>query len=125
MKKTTTPIRPFLKWAGNKYRLVERIVATLPEGTRLVEPFAGSGALFLNTDYKRYLLCDANADLIALYQILKEQGEQFIEACRPLFTAENNSAEAYYALRAEFNASEDAWRRSVLFVYLNRHGYII
>ncbi|HEY0720668.1 MAG TPA: DNA adenine methylase, partial [Gammaproteobacteria bacterium] len=42
-------MRPFLKWAGNKYRLVERIVVDLPEGKRLVEPFVGSGALFLNT----------------------------------------------------------------------------
>lgn len=123
MKKTTTPIRPFLKWAGNKYRLVERIVALLPEGKRLVEPFVGSGALFLNTDYKRYLLCDANADLIVLYQLLKEQGDSFIEACRPLFNEANNSAERYYALRDEFNACSDPVRRSVLFVYLNRHGY--
>ncbi|HEY0635895.1 MAG TPA: Dam family site-specific DNA-(adenine-N6)-methyltransferase [Gammaproteobacteria bacterium] len=125
MKKTkaATPIRPFLKWAGNKYRLVERIVAALPEGTRLVEPFAGSGALFLNSDYKRYLLCDANGDLITLYQILKEQGERFIEACRPLFSEENNQSAQYYALRDEFNACHDPLRRSVLFVYLNRHGY--
>jgi len=123
MKKSPTPVRPFLKWAGSKYRLVDRIVASLPEGERLVEPFVGSGALFLNTDYKRYLLCDANADLIALYQILKEQGDRFIEACRPLFTEANNSAEVYYALRDEFNSCSDPWRRSVLFIYLNRHGY--
>ncbi|MGU9759657.1 DNA adenine methylase [Serratia marcescens] len=25
---------------------------------RLVEPFVGSGAVFLNTDYESYLLCD-------------------------------------------------------------------
>ncbi len=123
MKKSATPIRPFLKWAGNKYRLVERIVTALPEGKRLVEPFVGSGALFLNTDYPRYLLCDANADLITLYQLLKEQGEQFIAACRPLFDEANNNAERYYALRDEFNGCRDPQRRAELFVYLNRHGY--
>ena len=123
MRKATTPIRPFLKWAGNKYRLVDRIVAALPEGQRLVEPFVGSGALFLNTDYSRYLLCDANVDLISLYQILKEQGDSFIAACRPLFCEANNNAERYYALRDEFNACRDPLRRSVLFIYLNRHGY--
>lgn len=123
MRKAATPIRPFLKWAGNKYRLVDRIAAALPEGARLVEPFVGSGALFLNTDYKRYLLCDANADLITLYQLLKEQGERFIEQCRPLFSEANNSAERYYSLRDEFNACRDPLRRSVLFIYLNRHGY--
>ncbi|HEY0635998.1 MAG TPA: Dam family site-specific DNA-(adenine-N6)-methyltransferase [Gammaproteobacteria bacterium] len=125
MKKTkaATPIRPFLKWAGNKYRLVDRIVTALPGGKRLVEPFAGSGALFLNTNYPRYLLCDANADLITLYQILKDEGEAFIERCRPLFCEENNTAGQYYALREEFNGCRDLHRRSALFVYLNRHGY--
>lgn len=125
MKKTkaNTPIRPFLKWAGNKYRLVERIIVALPEGQRLVEPFVGSAALFLNTNYKRYLLCDANADLITLYQILKDEGEAFIEYCQPLFGEANNSAERYYALRDEFNGCRDPRRRSALFIYLNRYGY--
>lgn len=121
--KSATPIRPFLKWAGNKYRLVDRIVAQLPAGKRLVEPFVGSAALFLNTDFDRYLLCDANADLIALYQRLKDEGEKFIESCRPLFTEANNSAEQYYALRDEFNSCNDTARRAELFVYLNRYGY--
>ncbi|MCL6445117.1 MAG: TonB-dependent receptor [Alicyclobacillus sp.] len=44
-------MRPFLKWAGNKYRIVDKIKAVLPEGRRLVEPFAGSAAVFMNTDY--------------------------------------------------------------------------
>jgi len=43
--------RPFLKWAGNKYRVLPHIRLRLPPGKRLVEPFAGSGAVFLNTDY--------------------------------------------------------------------------
>ena len=32
-------IRPFLKWAGNKYRVIERIKKLLPRGSRLIEPF--------------------------------------------------------------------------------------
>lgn len=50
--------KPFLKWAGNKFRIIETIRTMLPQGSRLVEPFAGSGAVFLNTDYERYLLAD-------------------------------------------------------------------
>ncbi|EEP60240.1 DNA adenine methylase, partial [Sulfurihydrogenibium yellowstonense] len=49
-------MRPFLKWAGNKYKIVEDIKRLLPVGNRLIEPFVGSGAVFLNTDYKSYLL---------------------------------------------------------------------
>jgi DNA adenine methylase len=117
------PLRPFLKWAGNKYRIIERVRARLPAGRRLVEPFTGSGAVFLNTDYPRYLLADSNKDLIDLYNTLKKEGAAFIADCRKLFRPVNNSAEAYYRLRAEFNACAEPRRRAVLFVYLNRHGY--
>jgi DNA adenine methylase len=61
-------MKPFLKWAGSKYKIIDKIKASLPHGQRLVEPFAGSGAVFLNTYYEQYLIADANADLINLYQ---------------------------------------------------------
>ena len=116
-------MKPFLKWAGNKYKIVDRIKALLPPGERLVEPFVGSGALFLNTEYPRYLLSDANADLINLYQHLQAEGEAFINYCRPLFSPENNDKDCYYQLRTEFNSSTDLRRKSAIFLYMNKHGY--
>jgi DNA adenine methylase len=116
-------MKPFLKWAGGKFRLVERIRSLLPPGTRLIEPFVGSGAVFLNTDYPRALLADANPDLITLYQILQRDGEGFIAACRALFTPEANTRAVYDERRACFNATQDSWQRAALFVYLNKHCY--
>jgi len=116
-------MKPFLKWAGNKQRILEHIRQALPEGDRLIEPFVGSGAVFLNTDYDRYLLCDSNRDLINLYNILKKEGETFIRYCRRFFTAAYNNESAYYRLRERFNNTSDARLRSALFVYFNRHGY--
>ncbi len=120
---TRSGIRPFLKWAGNKYRLVDRIQRLLPGGKRLVEPFVGSGAVFLNTHYDRYLLCDNNADLISLYQILQGEGDEFIRYCQRLFTARNNQPEVFYKKRELFNSTSDPHLKAALFVYLNRHGY--
>ena len=37
-----------------------KIRSLLRPGKRLIEPFVGSGAVFLNTDYEAYLLADAN-----------------------------------------------------------------
>jgi DNA adenine methylase len=116
-------MKPFLKWAGNKYKIVERIKVILPDGTRLVEPFVGSGALFLNTDYPSYLLTDANADLINLYRHLRTEGEAFIAYCRPFFVLENNQKERFYEFRNEFNQTRDGRLKSALFLYLNKHGY--
>lgn len=123
MNTRRAPLRPFLKWAGNKYRIIERVQARLPQGRRLIEPFVGSAAVFLNTEYPRYLLADSNKDLIDLYQFLQAEGTDFIKDCARLFTPDHNNSEAYYRLRDEFNACTDPRQRASLFVYLNRHGY--
>lgn len=116
--------RPFLKWAGNKFRIIDEIHKMLPaEGNRLIEPFAGSAAVFLNTNYERYLISDCNPDLINLYNTLKKEGTDFIKYCKRLFTDKNNTSEKYYYFREQFNRTTDIRRRSALFVYLNRHGY--
>jgi DNA adenine methylase len=92
-------MRPFLKWAGGKARLVPHIRRRLPPEARLIEPFVGSGAVFLNTDYPAYLLGDINADLIHVFRQLQEQGDAVNQACATLFTPQTNTAAAYYALR--------------------------
>jgi len=123
VKRADSNVRPFLKWAGNKLRIIDRVKRYLPAGERLVEPFVGSAAVFLNTDYDSYLLCDSNRDLIELYTLLQKKGETFIEQVEELFTAKNNHADTYYALRDEFNRCTESSRRAALFIYLNRHGY--
>ncbi len=81
-------MKPFLKWAGNKYRIIDRIKAVLPSGNRLVEPFAGSGAVFLNTEFSEYLVADSNADLIDLFKIIQTQPEKFVSDTKKLFLSE-------------------------------------
>ncbi|GAB5381201.1 Dam family site-specific DNA-(adenine-N6)-methyltransferase [Aliiglaciecola sp. M165] len=115
--------RAFLKWAGGKYGLIEQICQQLPDGRKLVEPFVGAGSVFLNTQYDRYLLNDINPDLINLYNHVKQKSDFYISESRKLFTSANNSPERYYAIRDEFNQTSDTFLRSLLFLYLNRHGY--
>jgi len=116
-------MRPFLKWAGNKYQIVARIKAALPPGRRLIEPFVGSGALFLNTDFPHYWLTDANGDLIQLYQHLQREGDEFIAYCRQFFQPENNTQPQFYHFRTEFNGTSDQRYKAALFVYLNKHCF--
>ena len=116
-------MKPFLKWAGGKYKIIDRILDVLPKGEQLIEPFAGSGAVFLNAEFDEYLIADINADLINLYIQIQTEGRDFIKYAADLFLAENNSEAIYYGLREEFNACTDVVRRSALFIYLNRHCF--
>lgn len=116
-------MKPFLKWAGGKLRIVDRIKALLPAGQRLIEPFVGSGALFLNTEYAAYLLADANADLINLYQQLQQGRQGFIDYCATFFIQTNNDEVTFYTLRRRFNQTGDPLEKAALFVYLNKHCY--
>lgn len=52
-----------LKWAGNKTDLMPELLAHLPKGPRLVEPFAGSCAVMMATDYPHYLVADTSPDV--------------------------------------------------------------
>jgi DNA adenine methylase len=115
--------KPFLKWAGGKTRVMPHILPLLQKGKRLVEPFCGSCAVCLNTNYDEYILSDINKDIITLYKTLKSKGKEFIDFCKTYFCAENNTQEAYTALRDSFNTISGPYKKSALFVYLNRHGF--
>ncbi|EIH2327902.1 DNA cytosine methyltransferase, partial [Escherichia coli] len=50
--------RSIFKWAGGKFGVLEQIFRYLPEGKRLIEPFVGGGAVFMNAGYQENLLND-------------------------------------------------------------------
>lgn len=115
--------KPFLKWPGGKIRVVPKLLEVLPPGQRLVEPFVGSGAVFLNVAYERYLLADTNQDLINLCGHVAAEGSAFIDYCRPWFGPLFNREDAFYAMRELFNTATDSRLRAALFLYLNKHCF--
>lgn len=118
-----TKTRPFLKWAGSKYNCIKQVIDALPPGQRLIEPFAGSGVVFMNTNYSTYLMAESNLDLVQIFSFLQQQGESFIDYCEQYFKPETNCKTYYYQMRERFNASTSSQEKSALFLYLNRHGY--
>lgn len=116
-------VRTVLKWAGSKIRIMDILKQHLPAGSRLVEPFAGSCAVMMNTDYQEYLIADINPDLINMYKVIRRQPEAFICVAKDFFKSKNNE-DSYYNIRHAFNlpmASE--FLRALYFLYLNRHCY--
>lgn len=116
-------IRTPLKWVGSKARIMETLRPHLPAGDRLVEPFAGSCAVMMNTDYESYLIADVNQDLIHMYVSMVGFTDRFLHTAENLFETRNTS-ESYYSLRLAFNSkSHDSADRAALFFYLNRHCF--
>ncbi|HGR4956361.1 TPA: DNA adenine methylase [Klebsiella aerogenes] len=123
-------IKSPLKWAGGKARIMPQLLKHLPKADCLIEPFVGSGTVFMNTEYRRYVLCDSNLNLINFFRQLTDRPEDTIAACREVFSG-GNTAEEFYKRRAEFNAlgekadsdPDAAMFLAALFLYLNRHGY--
>ena len=108
-------MRPFLKWLGNKHSCLKHILPHLPNAPRLIEPFTGSGAIFLASEYDNYLLGEKNKDLVNLYTLLRKDNDKFIKKAKKMFSGEFNDEDTYYKLREEFNATRSKQRRAILF----------
>ena len=129
-------IRPFIKWAGGKTRVLPDLLLHLPKADCLIEPFVGGASVFLATEYRRYVLADINPDLINLYREVTRYPDLVIDAARELFNSKN-SPQGYNEVRAAFNkqvgtvksggvrygAEMACIMRAAQFLYLNRHGY--
>ena len=116
------PLRPPLKWAGGKRRLVPHLRRYWRDHSkrRLVEPFCGGLAVTLGLIPDRALLNDINPHVINFYQWVKRGLVVNI--------AMEKSKKSYYKYRTEFNSlleggEEQSERAALIFYYLNRTGY--
>ncbi|WP_045854919.1 DNA adenine methylase [Raoultella terrigena] len=123
-------IKSPLKWAGGKTRVLPELLKHLPKADCLIEPFVGSGAVFMNTEYRRYVLCDSNRALINFFLALREDPERLILIAKNVFRNGNNE-DSYYEERKLFNhlswddecADDYVVRWAASFLYLNRHCF--
>lgn len=114
--------RPVLKWAGGKRQLQHQILAKLPtEIDTYFEPFVGGGAIFFalaaERRFKRAVLGDRNADLVAIYHALIEDVEGVIRLLRKFRYDETE----YYRVRDQRPRALTA--RAARLIYLNKTGY--
>jgi DNA adenine methylase len=127
-------MKPLLRWAGGKTRLLPELVARLPEDWRdrtYVEPFAGSAALFFHLTPERAVLGDANVDLIEMYRSIRDAPKKTERALRTFNTWQLGGRDEtrlspemlYRRTRAQFNANQHSFpscTRAAQFIYLNR-----
>lgn len=119
MGTTHAAAKPFLKWAGGKGRLLPQLDRHFPTALktgqidRYVEPFVGSGAVFLYVaqtySVSEFWIADVNPELVLAYRTIREAVEATIARLQALETAylrrDVASRKAfYYHVRSQFNA---------------------
>jgi len=117
------PAHPFLKWAGGKWAIAERIAALLPHDTRqrvYREPFLGGGAMFFYLQPEQAILSDTLRALITTYQMVQSSVGALIHRLEQL--REQHSTDHFYATRERFNNAHDATEidRAAWLIYLNK-----
>ena len=71
--------KPIIPWMGGKRRLLDPIMARLPEHQCYAEAFIGGGALFFAKEPSEVeVINDANAELVNLYRVVQHHLEEFV-----------------------------------------------
>ena len=73
-------MKTFIKWHGNKSKHINKFIQYIPKfkGT-YIEPFVGSGALFLRLEPEKWIINDLNKDLINIWNHVKDNPEEIIK----------------------------------------------
>jgi DNA adenine methylase len=116
--------KPFVKWAGGKGQLLDRLERYFPKRfDTYYEPFLGGGAVFFDlvTKYPKIdaILSDTNAELITAYKVIKEHADELIEILK-IHRANYRFApkEYFYSVRA--SEPEADVERTARLIFLNK-----
>ena len=115
----SVPIKPFIRWAGGKSRLLARILPHVPISIEnYYEPFLGGGAVFLACAGRvsgSSHLADLNEHLVAAWIAMRDYRSEL----RPLLDwyLANDSKDFYYEVRTA--TPSYLVERAARFLYLN------
>ena len=118
---------PFVKWAGGKKQLLDRLEPRMPETyERYYEPFIGGGALLLDVQPELAIINDTNEQLLNVYRQLKLDAEAVINAVNVL-DADSCDTARYLATREKYNAKIKAHELdaecAALMIWINKHCF--
>ncbi|WP_162263883.1 DNA adenine methylase [Terrabacter sp. Soil811] len=117
------PLRPFLKWAGGKGRLLARILPYVPDRIENYhEPFLGGGAMFFALRDRiggTAHLHDLNHKLITAWQMVQQDPVAVRQAMK--YFSANDSKEFYLSQRQASPATLAA--QAAWFIYVNQTSW--
>lgn len=135
-------LKPIIKWAGGKRRLLNEINNNLPSQNILdnietyIEPFLGGGSMLLNIvpklpNVKKVYVNDINERLINLYKNVKYNIDELINILDEINDKFNSISddrlieEYYYKIRKEFNekSNYNTIKNSAQFIFINKYCF--
>lgn len=122
-------IAPFVKWAGGKRQLLDRISERMPQTyNNYFEPFIGGGAVLFGLQPDKAVINDINASLINTYRIVASKPQEFISCINKLDSEISQDGKTYYySLREHYNdklmKEEFDVELAALFVFINKHCF--
>lgn len=118
-------MHPFVKWAGGKTQLLDKLVSFMPkEYNHYFEPFIGGGALLFHVAPKNFTINDFNSELVQAYKCFSNLDDTRRLIKRLKFHQENHSEGHYYEVRSmdkdpDF-LSLPIYERAARMIYLNK-----
>ena len=122
-------IAPFVKWAGGKRQLLDKISARMPKAyNNYFEPFIGGGAVLLELQPTSAVINDINAALINAYQAIRDNPDEFIRQVQKLDSEMwEDGKKYYYLMREHYNdkliREKFDTELASLFVFINKHCF--
>ena len=120
---------PFVKWAGGKRQLLDRIIPKMPKKiNRYYEPFLGGGAVFLANDFTFATINDVNEELINAYRQIRDCPAEVIKSLNELDNlVVNGEKDFYYKVRVDYNNKMLSRcfdvEMAALFIFINKHCF--
>jgi len=122
-KRIRLEVTPFVKWAGGKRQLLDKLSKFFPDRfERYVEPFVGGGIVYLALQPERAILGDSNEELMNCYTVVKEQLDELIQALTD-YQSHVSDKDYYYSVRAQDPRALTSVARAARFIYLNKTCY--
>ena len=122
-------IAPFVKWAGGKRQLLDKISERMPKSfNNYFEPFIGGGAVLFELQPQKAVINDINSALINAYKIICDKPQDFIREIKKLDSEMwEDGKKYYYSLRDHYNdklmKEEFDVELAALFVFINKHCF--
>lgn len=119
--------QPFIKWAGGKRQLLDKLCARMPSAyNKYYEPFVGGGALLFEIKPESAFINDINQELMHTYEAIRDSRDEFISRMEEMDKV-TCTKDFYYEIRGRYNEKlskgEYDVEMAVLFVYLNKHCF--